>query len=74
MIEAFTCAGFGIEAIQEPMPLPEARTLFPTEYERLSTRPNASRDQEALPPAAGLGGDVGAHFDDKGGFDFDVFR
>jgi SAM-dependent methyltransferase len=40
MIEAFARASFRIDAIQEPMPLPEARTLFPTEYETLSTQPS----------------------------------
>lgn len=40
MIEAFSQAEFRIDAIQEPLPLPEARTLFPAEYERLTTQPN----------------------------------
>ncbi|HWE73612.1 MAG TPA: class I SAM-dependent methyltransferase [Stellaceae bacterium] len=39
MAQAFTAAGFIIDAITEPLPLPEARERFPADYQRLSTQP-----------------------------------
>lgn len=40
MIDAFLQAGFRIDAVREPEPLPEARDRFPEDYVRLMTRPN----------------------------------
>jgi hypothetical protein len=40
MTDAFTAAGFRIAAIAEPKPLPEARDLFPDDFEILATAPN----------------------------------
>jgi SAM-dependent methyltransferase len=40
MTDAFTVAGFRIAVIAEPKPLPEARDLFPEDYEILATAPN----------------------------------
>jgi ubiquinone/menaquinone biosynthesis C-methylase UbiE len=40
MIEAFQQAGFRIDAVREPEPLAEARERFPTEYQRIMTRPS----------------------------------
>lgn len=40
MIDAFLGAGFRIDAVREPEPLPEARELFPRDYDQLMTRPN----------------------------------
>jgi ubiquinone/menaquinone biosynthesis C-methylase UbiE len=39
MTNALSAAGFTIDAITEPFPLPEARERFPADYERLSTQP-----------------------------------
>jgi SAM-dependent methyltransferase len=39
MVDALTEAGFAIEAISEPQPLPQARDLFPEAYETLRTKP-----------------------------------
>jgi len=39
MTEALSAAGFAIDAITEPQPLPEARERFPAEWELLSTQP-----------------------------------
>lgn len=40
MTDAFTAAGFGIEVISEPQPEPEARELFPEEFELMATGPS----------------------------------
>lgn len=40
MIDAFLKAGFRIDAVQEPQPLPETRERFPKDYQRLMTQPN----------------------------------
>lgn len=40
MIEAFLEAGFRLDAVREPEPLPETRERFPDEYHRLMTQPN----------------------------------
>jgi SAM-dependent methyltransferase len=39
MVDALTDAGFAIEAISEPQPLPQAHDLFPEAYETLRTMP-----------------------------------
>jgi len=39
MIAAFRAAGFGIEDIVEPMPVPECAERFPDDYARLTTSP-----------------------------------
>jgi ubiquinone/menaquinone biosynthesis C-methylase UbiE len=39
MTAALAAAGFAIDTITEPLPLPEARDRFPAEYEVLSTQP-----------------------------------
>jgi hypothetical protein len=39
MTEALSAAGFIIDVISEPRPLPEARERFPADYQRLSTQP-----------------------------------
>jgi ubiquinone/menaquinone biosynthesis C-methylase UbiE len=39
MTDVLTSAGFIIDAITEPLPLPEARERFPADYLRLSTQP-----------------------------------
>jgi SAM-dependent methyltransferase len=39
MTEAITAAGFIIDTVSEPQPLPEARERFPADYQRLSTQP-----------------------------------
>jgi ubiquinone/menaquinone biosynthesis C-methylase UbiE len=39
MTTAIAAAGFIIDAITEPLPLPEARERFPAEYKLLSTQP-----------------------------------
>jgi SAM-dependent methyltransferase len=39
MTAALSAAGFIIDAITEPLPLPEARERFPADYQRLSTQP-----------------------------------
>jgi ubiquinone/menaquinone biosynthesis C-methylase UbiE len=40
MTDAFTAAGFRISVIGEPHPVPEARELFPGEFELLDTFPS----------------------------------
>lgn len=40
MTDAFTAAGFQLEAINEPHPDPAAQALFPDECEALATQPN----------------------------------
>jgi SAM-dependent methyltransferase len=40
MTDAFTAAGFQISVISEPQPSPEARTLFPGDFEMLATAPS----------------------------------
>ncbi|MFS8095791.1 methyltransferase domain-containing protein [Lentzea alba] len=40
MTDAFTAAGFRISVISEPQPAPEARELFPEEFDLLSTAPS----------------------------------
>jgi SAM-dependent methyltransferase len=40
MTDAFTAAGFRIAVISEPQPTPEARELFPDDFEILATAPN----------------------------------
>jgi SAM-dependent methyltransferase len=40
MTDAFTAAGFRIAVLSEPQPLPEARDLFPEDFEILATAPN----------------------------------
>jgi ubiquinone/menaquinone biosynthesis C-methylase UbiE len=39
MTAALAAAGFAVDAITEPQPLPEARERFPAEHELLSTQP-----------------------------------
>ncbi len=39
MTEALSAAGFIIDVISEPRPLPEARERFPADYQLLSTQP-----------------------------------
>ena len=39
MSDAFTAAGFGISAISEPLPTPEAAERFPDDYPLLATAP-----------------------------------
>jgi SAM-dependent methyltransferase len=39
MTDALTAAGFAIDTIAEPLPLPEARERFPADYQLLSTQP-----------------------------------
>ena len=39
MTAALSASGFIIDAITEPLPLPEARERFPADYELLSTQP-----------------------------------
>lgn len=39
MTDALTAAGFVIDTVSEPQPLPEVRHLFPDVYEALSTQP-----------------------------------
>lgn len=39
MTAALSAAGFTIDAITEPLPLPEARERFPADYKLLSTQP-----------------------------------
>jgi SAM-dependent methyltransferase len=39
MTDALTGAGFTIDTIAEPLPLPEARERFPADYQLLSTQP-----------------------------------
>lgn len=39
MVAEFTDAGFAIETIEEPMPLPETKEQFPDAYEKLTTQP-----------------------------------
>jgi ubiquinone/menaquinone biosynthesis C-methylase UbiE len=39
MTAALSSAGFAIDAITEPLPLPEARERFPADYKLLSTQP-----------------------------------
>ena len=40
MTDAFTAAGFRISVIGEPHPTPEARELFPGDFEILDTFPS----------------------------------
>lgn len=40
MTDAFTAAGFRISVLSEPPPAPQARELFPREYELLATAPS----------------------------------
>lgn len=40
MTDAFLQAGFRIEKISEPQPVPEARELFPGDFELMATAPN----------------------------------
>ena len=40
MTDAFTTAGFQISAISEPQPEPEARALFPEDFELMATGPS----------------------------------
>ncbi|MET9629629.1 class I SAM-dependent methyltransferase [Lentzea sp. NPDC006480] len=40
MTDAFTAAGFTITTISEPLPVPEARELFPEDYRALTTSPS----------------------------------
>ncbi|MCR3720590.1 MULTISPECIES: class I SAM-dependent methyltransferase [Prauserella salsuginis group] len=39
MLDAFTSAGFRVASINEPQPAPEARELFPQDFEHVSTAP-----------------------------------
>jgi ubiquinone/menaquinone biosynthesis C-methylase UbiE len=39
MTDAFTAAGFGVEAIREPVPVPEAEELFPEDFRALTNNP-----------------------------------
>jgi SAM-dependent methyltransferase len=39
MFDAFAEAGFTVERVGEPLPLPECRERFPEAWERLTTRP-----------------------------------
>lgn len=39
MTDALTAAGFTIDTIAEPLPLPETRERFPADYRLLSTQP-----------------------------------
>jgi SAM-dependent methyltransferase len=39
MFDAFAEAGFAVERVSEPQPLPECRERFPEDWERLTTRP-----------------------------------
>ncbi|MGW6931303.1 class I SAM-dependent methyltransferase [Lentzea sp. NPDC054927] len=40
MTDAFTAAGFTVSEIAEPLPVPEARELFPEDYAALTTSPS----------------------------------
>ncbi len=40
MTDAFTAAGFQISVISEPQPAPEARTLFPGDFDMIATAPS----------------------------------
>ncbi len=40
MTDAFTATGFTITKISEPLPVPEARELFPADYRALTTSPS----------------------------------
>ena len=40
MTNAFAAAGFTVARIDEPLPLPEAETLFPADYAALTTSPS----------------------------------
>lgn len=39
MFDAFSAAGFGIERVVEPLPLPECQDQFPEAYHKLTTAP-----------------------------------
>lgn len=40
MTDAFTAEGFTITGISEPLPVPEARELFPEDYAALTKSPS----------------------------------
>jgi SAM-dependent methyltransferase len=40
MTDAFTAAGFQLTRISEPLPVPQARQLFPEDYRALTTSPS----------------------------------
>ncbi len=40
MTDAFTAAGFQVSVISEPQPVPEARALFPDDFDMIATAPS----------------------------------